>query len=137
MGLVDAGMIGGAQDNNIPVLKKWINDEVACNKRDADGNTPLHVAVRAGSLDAVHYLIEHGAIVDAVNDQGMRPLHLGVRAEKRDCCLVLLHCGELPQCTGPNTKAPPPNQFAGELGLQEYLQLFLEYVPSPLLPNAA
>lgn len=39
-------------------------------------NTPLHCAVLAGNVDAVHILLEAGASVDAQNDNGHTPIEL-------------------------------------------------------------
>jgi hypothetical protein len=40
------------------------------------GNTPLHASVRAGSVDTVRLLMDHGAKVDAANHAGSTLLHL-------------------------------------------------------------
>ena len=44
------------------------------------GNTPMHTATRAGSLEIVKYLKEHGGDVNAVNNRGSTPLHF--------CCFL-------------------------------------------------
>jgi ankyrin repeat protein len=42
--------------------------------RDADGNTPLHIAALWGRADIARRLIEHGSDVEAVNNNGQTPL---------------------------------------------------------------
>jgi ankyrin repeat protein len=44
------------------------------NDKDDGGNTPLHVAVRAGKLDLVAYLVEKGADINAKNDFDDTPI---------------------------------------------------------------
>lgn len=46
------------------------------SKSNSYGNTPLHAAVRSGSVDTVRLLIENGADLSAVNHVGSSVLHL-------------------------------------------------------------
>ena len=48
------------------------------NATDADGFTPLHFAAQEWSLGAAEVLLEHGALVDAVNLAGNTPLFVAV-----------------------------------------------------------
>ena len=43
------------------------------DSRDGDGNTPLHLAARRGSLVCCATLLRHGARAEARNDLGLRP----------------------------------------------------------------
>ena len=40
------------------------------NARDNSRSTPLHFASRRGHLEAAHLLVEHGANIDAEDDEG-------------------------------------------------------------------
>ncbi len=60
---------GEGQENTSP------DEEYVC-QQNTYGNTPLHAAVRAGSVDTVQLLFDHGAKVDAVNHVGSNILHL-------------------------------------------------------------
>ena len=42
-------------------------------------NTPLHYAAERGHFDCVQLLLDHGANVNAVNENGYTPLHMGVK----------------------------------------------------------
>lgn len=44
--------------------------------RDADGNTPLHLAVMGSRADVVSLLIEHKADIEAVNLLGQTPFYI-------------------------------------------------------------
>ena len=46
------------------------------NEKDADGLTPLHIAVTAGHFNAVSLLLDAQADATARNDQLNTPLHL-------------------------------------------------------------
>lgn len=39
-----------------------------------DGSTPLHWAAKAGDVELLHFLLERGAAIDAVDDTGRTPL---------------------------------------------------------------
>lgn len=38
--------------------------------------TPLHIAVEAESIDAVEYLLQHGARIDIQNEENKTPLDI-------------------------------------------------------------
>jgi len=48
------------------------------NTPDKYGNTPLHYAVKCGSLEMVKSLVEAGAIVKTKNNAGMSSLHIAI-----------------------------------------------------------
>lgn len=52
------------------------------NTADLQGNTPLHFAARADEDRAIEALIENGANVNAVNQNGTTPLHAASIAGK-------------------------------------------------------
>lgn len=66
------------------------------NAVDQAGNTALHGAALTGANSVVRFLVERGARLDAVNDQGMTPLtvaegiHLGALYKVRPQTAVLL-----------------------------------------------
>lgn len=57
-------------------------DKRALHARDRNGWQPLHEAVRAGHIDAVRLLIEHGADINAVTHggAGVSPYHIAVES---------------------------------------------------------
>jgi ankyrin repeat protein len=76
---------------------------------DNDGDTPLHLAVRASSLEWVQTLLSAGARVDARNFDMQTPLDLALtlsNAEARDqLTRHLLNCGARPGAVTPFTAA--------------------------------
>jgi len=59
-----------AQLNDITGIKFLLNYGIDVNDRDAQGNTPLIVAVKSGQKVAVHFLLEKDADVDVQNKAG-------------------------------------------------------------------
>lgn len=63
-----------------PVVKLLVGCGADVNLQDVrpgiHGPTPLHVAARAGSFDAVKTLLELGAMPDLRNSAGQTPLHI-------------------------------------------------------------
>ena len=48
------------------------------NAQNKQGNTPLHVAVKAQQTSSIDFLIEHGADTAVRNDDALAPIHLAV-----------------------------------------------------------
>jgi len=61
----------GANPNPHEIAEK---EDCAC----AGSPTPLHLAVRHDSLSTVKVLVEHGALVNITDENGMTPLHVAV-----------------------------------------------------------
>lgn len=64
---------------DVETLKELaVENKRALHAQDANGWQPLHEAVRAGHIDAVRLLVEHGADVNAVTNfgTGVSPYHI-------------------------------------------------------------
>ncbi|CAF1093238.1 unnamed protein product [Brachionus calyciflorus] len=80
--------------NDLSELKKCLaklkkdfkNDQLdsKLNYRDKYGNTPLHLAVMLGNLDATKLLIESGSRVKIRNEQFWTPLHEAISLRNRE-----------------------------------------------------
>ncbi len=67
----------------------YIINEQNLQGSDTDGNTPLHLAALWDYPEAVSFLIDHGAAVNARNDQGLTPLHYAVKNNSVEICRIL------------------------------------------------
>jgi ankyrin repeat protein len=63
------------------------------NIKDKNGDTPLHLAVRSGSLEAARALIEAGADLSLANNEGDTPLQLALELGKKDAAKALQEAG--------------------------------------------
>ena len=77
--------------------------------RDDDGRTLLHVAIDQGDQEFAHYLLEHGAPVDAADDDGRRPIHYAAKKGWTDFVKRLLADGA---DVGPDNRMVTPLHYA-------------------------
>lgn len=59
---------------HINKVKSLIDQGADLESRDLAKNTPLHIACMVGDLEIAKLLIEKGADVNAINDNGFTPL---------------------------------------------------------------
>lgn len=72
---------------DVEVLKELaVENKRALHAKDENGWQPIHEAVRAGHLDAVELLVQHGADVNAVTNEGygVSPYYIAVRNLSED-----------------------------------------------------
>jgi hypothetical protein len=80
-----------ALGGEVPGLDESIRrNPAALNLGDANGNTPLMLAVFHGHLGAVRFLLGKGALVDKTNDQHQTALILAAKAGHGDVVMLLL-----------------------------------------------
>lgn len=61
---------------NVKDVRRHLNEGADINKKNGQGQTPLHIAARNGSKNVAEVLIERGAKVGAKDNEGRTPLHL-------------------------------------------------------------
>ena len=72
----------------------------------AGGETPLHVAAGEGGADVVRVLLNHGADVASVDDEGKTPLHMAAKGGSAHVVRVLLDHGADAASVDGEGKAP-------------------------------
>lgn len=73
-----ARMLGAALNGDLDGMQAAIESGADIGAMDEDGNTALHLAVKAGYMDLVEALIVRGLDINAPNDEGDTPLLLTV-----------------------------------------------------------
>ena len=59
-------------------------------EKDEDGNTPLHIACRYNRLDILHFFLDQGADVTALNNRKMTCLDVAIEWEAKDVAMTLM-----------------------------------------------
>ncbi|KAH8987328.1 ankyrin repeat-containing domain protein [Lactarius akahatsu] len=72
------------KDGGAGIAQLLLERGVDVNALDEHQNTPLHSAAFRGVLEIVKVLLDHGAIVDAENDEGKTPFNLVLRGDFGD-----------------------------------------------------
>lgn len=57
------------------------------------GATPLHVSAAKGYIRVMRLLLEHGANVNALDNDGWTPLHAAAHWEQEEACKILAEYG--------------------------------------------
>ena len=77
--------------DTLAALVAFGSDDHAINEHDPIGNTPLMVSVANGRpITVVRFLLDHGADVDATNDQGTTALHFATSYANDPAVLQLI-----------------------------------------------
>ncbi len=115
------------------------------NAVNAEGQTPLHLAVQAGKESLVRQLLKLGANVNAVDKEGNTPLHLAIAAHSEELMLLLIEHGAdisksaseltmpLLNCALKKTAGVPAVRILLDYGADPNAVGREEYTPSPLL----
>lgn len=76
------------------------------NKRDAEGNTPLHHSCQKGFRDIVCLLLDNGSDLSIVNNRSESPLHAAARSGNKEIIGRLLQGGADMDGTDADGKTP-------------------------------
>lgn len=74
------------------LLAYLTDDEI--DQKDRHGQTLLHMVAKEGCTVAAHALLQRGARIDMVDENGNTPIHIAIMNEQPDILALLLrHCG--------------------------------------------
>jgi len=103
-------MIKAAKAGNVERVKELLKaDPKLVGARDKDGSTPLHCGTWKGHLGVVSVLLDHGADVNAHNQNdhwGTTPLHAAAHANQAAIAELLIERGADVNATDMNDKTP-------------------------------
>ena len=63
-----------AQFNRTDVIRLLMLKGADVNKQGKWGNAPIHYAARWSSAEAIAALVEHGALINIMNNEGEKPI---------------------------------------------------------------
>ncbi|MDP7052360.1 MAG: ankyrin repeat domain-containing protein [Verrucomicrobiota bacterium] len=91
--LAEAGFADAIHDaafnGNIAVVRTELNKAVDVNAKDADGNTPLDMAIYGENSEIAELLIINGADVNLTDEDGYNPLDKALTGNKTEIAAVL------------------------------------------------
>ncbi len=126
----DPWMLAALDD--VPALKALAAEGVdvinahrdGINPASGFGEMPIHTAASLGSLNALCYLIDHGADPNASGHKGARPLHYAAKTNSRDLVDALLDYGANPRLKDADHHATASDwaRFFGNFELAGYLE---------------
>jgi pectate lyase len=91
--IADSSIHGAASLGVSDKVKAFIKNGVDVNEEDAQGMTPLHLAVQGGHREIVEFLLSQGADVNAKNNEGKTPLELALSERQHDIESLLVEAG--------------------------------------------
>jgi ankyrin repeat protein len=101
-------------------IRFFLDHGADIESRDAHGRTPLLVAALERNLDAITVLLEAGADVHAVDNEGLTALHFTINSAQRAYDLLLEHGAD-----------PTVRSNAGRDPVEEYRARYSDF---PLIP---
>ncbi len=82
------------KNNDLSEVKSLVEADISTvNLKDNAGNTPLHFAAIAGSVEIIELLLSNGADINSVNNQEKTPLHESIANKQDYASKVLIERG--------------------------------------------
>ena len=90
-----ADFFDAAKWGDVKLMQQYLEQGVDINARDASrmGSTALHYAAGAQKAEAVVFLLDRGADINALDDYGQTPLHGAATLMEPDIALLLMERG--------------------------------------------
>ncbi|XP_068752359.1 myotrophin-like [Montipora capricornis] len=96
-------LVTAIRSGNLEVVKeKFARPGSQVNTPIQHGRSPLHIAVQAGKLDVIKYLVSKGADVNLSDEDDCSPLYYAVLGENENTLKYLLQMGADPDGEDPD-----------------------------------
>ncbi len=101
-------LLKAAENGSLQEVKKLVGQWADVNVKNELGQTALHLAVAAGKLDIIQYLIEKcGANINEVDNAGNTPLHVAAMHRRHQIVEYLVRTGKATINKGNNSGNTP------------------------------
>lgn len=89
-----AMLLSAIGENSAAEVKEVIEKErIDVNQLSPSGRSLLHKAAAAGDLESIHTLIQYGALINIVDQDGFPPIHSALKKAHYKCAIFLIECG--------------------------------------------
>lgn len=89
-----AMLLSAIGENSAAEVKEVIEKErIDVNQLSPSGRSLLHKAAASGDLESIHTLIQYGALVNIVDQDGLPPIHSALKKAHYKCAILLIECG--------------------------------------------
>ncbi|EAY12469.1 ankyrin repeat protein, putative [Trichomonas vaginalis G3] len=114
----------GSENNEM--IKLLIDNGADPNKKDNDGESPLHICAANDKQDKAKFFIENGAEIDLTNNDGYTPLHIATIRKSNKTAKILIENGaDINKYTTYEKKAPL--HLASMCGAKEIAQCLISH----------
>lgn len=110
-------LLTAAASGDLVRLKQAVVQGASVNSADADGWTPLMIALSLGHEDCVQWLLDQGADVKTKNAQGYSPLFFAAIHQQEQRVVDFLAKGADPDCGRHGTREGRPSDVGSALWL--------------------
>lgn len=86
------------RSRNLELLQKTVLDDKIVDCKNYAGETPLHIAAKAGDIKIVNFLIENKAFVNSKTKTGETPLFYAIQSQSLDVIDTLIKNGAVLDC---------------------------------------
>ena len=120
----NAGLIKGAEENDLPLVKRCVDRGAGIFHTNPKGWTALHIVASKGFTDLADFLISKGLYVDCRTPQGETPLMLAIRENDLTTVNCLLRNQASLRLT--DTSGRPPLLHAAETCSKNILKTLID-----------
>ena len=113
--------------NQIPIVQYLLNSEIDINQVDAEGNSPLHVAIKHSSMEAMKCLLQRKDIDTTIlNNETESPFHTAVRYGSPELVRAYMNCDTVDYFVK-GRRGRIAFHLAAELDRHEIVEVILEF----------